>query len=268
MLLCWNFINMRYGLFISGALFVFCTVCTGNETKTSPNQALQGQFLIGAGVLVKEEAYTGIDLKVYPLPFISYIGQKWSLQGTQFRYSLTGEDNFSVNTILKLRTEGYDADDSSALDGMSDRDASLDAGLGLTVSGKWGSLGTDLLTDAAGRHKGQEIRLTYSRQFRELGGGIENLGVGPFAGISWRSSSLNDYYYGVRYGEVRPGRPAYDSSDSTDFFAGIRLDYRLNEKWTLFTMFQTQWLGSEITDSPIVDRHHMSSFIAGLVYRL
>ncbi len=248
-------------------VFAFSAISSGNEENPSQNEKSQDRFLIGAGILAKEEAYKGVDLKVYPLPFFSYTGRKWSFEGTQFRYNLTDEDNFSVNTIVRLRTDGFDADDSSDLDGMSDRDVSLDAGLGLAVSGDWGILSADLLTDAAGKHKGQEVKLTYLRQLRDLLG-FEKLRVGPFVGTSWRSSSLNDYYYGVRLGEVRPGRPAYDSGDSIDFFAGVRFDYGLNERWSLFMMFQNQWLGSEITDSPIVESHHMISIVTGLVYRL
>lgn len=78
---------------------------------------------------------------------------------------------------------------------------------------------------------------------------------------------MNDYY-GVGLGEVRSGRLAYDSADSMDVFARIRLHYGLNAKWNLFLMFQNMWLGGEITDGPIVYRHHTTSLIIGLLNRL
>ena len=257
---------MKRRLWLCCFVYAFTATCLGQEkpAKVEPQQG--GELLLGVGVLVKNEPYKGVSDKIYPLPFYVYRGQRWSLQGTRFDYNILDINDCSLNTILRFRTEGFDADDSSDLDGMSDRDASLDAGLGLSVSGEWGALNVDLLTDALGKHKGQEFKLTYAKSL-ESPFGIAKTRLRPFFGTSWRSSGLNDYYYGVRLSEARPGRLAYDSGDSTNVFAGITLDYQLSDRWNLFLMFRNEWLGSEITDSPIVDQHHTNSFIAGLMYR-
>ena len=55
--------------------------------------------------------------------------------------------------------------------------------------------------------------------------------------------------------------------DSVDPFVGFGLDYLLDERWSIFSLFKNEWLGSEITDSPIVDQHSTISVILGLVYR-
>lgn len=246
-------------------VFVGARVFAGQEQPAG--QPPKAESLIGGGVMIKNKPFEGVDTKVYPLPFYIYRGQRLSLRGPYASYDMARQKDWSVKAVARLRTDGYDADDSSDLAGMSDRDVSLDVGAGLTLIRPWGSVEMDLLTDALGKHKGQEITLTYAKPLRGPFG-IEKLTISPLLGFSWRSKQLNDYYYGVRAGEVRPGRPLYDSGSCLNPVAGLMLNHELSERWSIFGMFQNEWLGSEITNSPVVDRHHISSLIIGLLYRL
>jgi outer membrane protein len=85
--------------------------------------------------------------------------------------------------------------------------------------------------------------------------------------MTYRSRQLNDYYYGVRSDEVIPSRPEYDVGDSIGLLAALRLNYRLNEQWSVMAMSSIQWLGSEITNSPIVEKDYMASLLLGIMYR-
>jgi len=60
--------------------------------------------------------------------------------------------------------------------------------------------------------------------------------------ITYRSRQLNDYYYGVRSSEAIPGRPEYDVGDSVGLLTALRLNYRLNELWSVMAMGSVQWL--------------------------
>jgi outer membrane protein len=86
-------------------------------------------------------------------------------------------------------------------------------------------------------------------------------------GLNLRSENLNNYYYGVRGKEATANRTAYKSGSSVNPYAGVALDYQLAGRWSIFSMFRNEWLGSEITDSPIVDQDSKISVILGLLYR-
>ena len=125
---------------------------------------------------------------------------------------------------------------------------------------------TDVSADVLNEHKGHQVRLFYNYDFRGAAN-IQDLLATPSFGVTYRSRQLNDYYYGVRDDEVIPGRPEYHAGDSIGLLAGLRLNYRLDERWSTMAMASVQWLGSEITDSPVVEKHYVASFLLGIMYR-
>lgn len=223
-------------------------------------------FFAGGGLLIQDKPLKGIDGQVYPLPFYMYQGRAFSIRGLSAIYDVLEEPAWTIRALAKFRTDGYEADDSSDLDGMSDRRNSLDLGAELWLGDSRGNVALGFMTDALGVHDGQEVRLTYSKRYRAVFG-LEKLALRPIFGVSWRSDNLNNYYYGVRGKEARPGRPAYKSGESVNPFAGIALDYRLAERWSVFSMLASEWLSSEVTDSPIIDQDNVISVILGLMYR-
>jgi len=217
-------------------------------------------------MIVQDEPLKGIDTDVFPIPFFLYQGKSFSMRGISATYDVFGQESWTIGALARFRTDGYDVDDSSDLDGMDDRDNSLDLGIELSVEDSWGNIGISFLTDALGKHDGQEVGLTYTIPIRGAFG-IKKLGLRPMLGASWRSDNLNNYYYGVRADEATAVRPRYNSGDSVDPFVGVGLDYLLDERWSIFSLLKNEWLGSEITESPIVDQHSTISIILGLVYR-
>jgi outer membrane protein len=246
--------------------FVFnCETVRSNEQQWEQNSE-RAFLLVGAGMILQDEPLKGIDSEVFPIPFFLYQGKTFSMRGISATYDVFGQESWTIGALARFRSDGYDADGSSDLDGMSDRRNSLDVGAELSVENSWGNISLNFLTDTLGEHDGQEARLTYTMPVRAAFG-IKKLGLRPMLGLSWRSNNLNNYYYGVRASEATAIRPRYNSGDSVDPFVGVGLDYLLDERWSIFSMFRNEWLGREITDSPIVDQHSTISVILGLVYR-
>lgn len=250
-----------------GVALVVCSSAAGTDQKPQERSGEEIGLFVGAGVLLADKPFVGVDPKVYPLPFYMYRGKAFSIRGLSASYEFLADEGWAVRALVGLRMDGYEANDSSDLDGMSDRRYSLDAGAELWLENSWGNVSLQGLTDALSVHHGHEATLTYSRRFRRVFG-REKLALRPMVGVSWRSDNLNNYYYGVRAKEARPGRPQYKSGESINPFAGIGLDYRLAERWSIFAMFRHEWLPNEITDSPIIDQDNVISVILGLVYRL
>ena len=248
-------------------LAIVLIICSGIEAdEQQEERPEQTSLLVGAGLLVKDEPLKGVDSKVYALPFYIYQGKAFSMRGLSASYEVFDEPTWSVGGLVRFRTDGYDADDSSYLDGMSDRRNSLDVGAELWIENSWGNIGLDCVTDALGRHDGHEATLSFVVPFRGAFG-IKKLGLRPMFGLTWRSQNLNNYYYGVRANEATANRSAYKSGESVDSYVGVVLDYQLAERWSMFSMFRSEWLGNEITDSPIVDQENMISVVVGLLYR-
>ena len=116
-----------------------------------------------------------------------------------------------------------------------------------------------------GISKGQELAISYSKAIRQPFN-MKKVFITPFAGAEWRTTSLNDYYYGVRPEEARPDRNAYKASGDVNYFLGMACNWQISEKTSIFTMIKNTWLGDEIQDSPIVDQDYAISVIAGLVF--
>jgi len=257
------------------AFAAICGVAFGERPLVSgsdPNLAASGQehvkpsgLQIGGGVLVTGRPYKGIDSRVIGIPFIMYEGKDWSIKGPRFDYKLSRQGPFTVKGLLRLRTEGYDEDDSSALRGMDDREVTLDAGLSFAYRRRWGTVRFEALTDTLGKNKGQELALSFSKPIYAPCN-FKKLFIAPFAGAEWRTTSLNDYYYGVRPNEATANRPPYKASSDANIFIGMTCNYSLNKDTSIFAMIKNTWLGDEITDSPIVDKDYAISVVAGLVY--
>ncbi len=252
-------------VYLLAVLVLLTSAVQANQQEQKPKTEQTGLF-VGAGLMIQDKPLKGVDAKVYPLPFYTYRGKAFSMRGLSASYEVFGDENWAIRGLARFRTDGYDADDSSDLDGMSDRRNSLDLGAELWLENPWGNVGLDCVIDALGNHEGHEARLSYVIPFRGAFG-IKKLGLRPMLGLNWRSENLNNYYYGVRAKEATASRTAYKSGSSVNPYAGVTLDYQLAERWSIFSMFRNEWLGNEITDSPIVDQDSKISVILGLLYR-
>jgi len=171
----------------------------------------------------------------------------------------------SVGPLILPRLSGYDEDDSSLLDGMDDRDWSIDGGIGINWFTGVGLFALTCVTDLFGRHDGQELDFSYTILFERAG-----FTFIPSAGVRYKSDNLVDYYYGVESDEsrfdTRITRPAYEGNDAVDPYLRLVVRRKITERWSLLGALQYEWLDSEISDSPIVDDSYETSCMLGVLY--
>ena len=228
------------------------------NSQTDPNSML----LAGPGVLITVKPYKGMDSTIYPIPVITAVSAPFYFFIDTAGCRLFSDSNMAFDVIGKWRLDGYDVDKSDDLDGMHNRNMTVDVGGEFSVTGDWGNLYARILTDAMGQHDGQEFRVTYAKPLK-----FEKSKISPSVGVALLSSNLADYYYGVRDNEARPGRPAYNPGASVNWFVGLDANYQLNNDWTLLTSITYYWLDSDIRNSPIVNKDYTMSIIAGAMYR-
>jgi len=246
-------------------LLLVVTAAFGRGTNESEYRPAD-MFMAGGGAVITQNPYKGIGTESRGIPLFLYKTNRFSLYGPIVDYSLFENDNWSASAIAKVRFEGFDEEDSRYLSGMDDREWTFELGGALSRTFDWGRLMADFSADVLGEHEGYELDLSYSYDFNGAFN-LPALRVTPSIGVNYRSSRLNDYYYGVRSSEAIAGRPQYDAGDSSGLTTGLRLNYRLDDRWSLMGMAFLEWLGDEITDSPIVDEDYVASFLVGIMCR-
>ena len=79
------------------------------------------------------------------------------------------------------------------------------------------------------------------------------------------SSDRNRYFYGVSLDQI-PGIVPYDPGSSLNVEFDLNVGFAITDKWLLSGSISHEWLGSEITDSPVVTRDSLWSGNIGIAY--
>ncbi len=216
---------------------------------------------LGGGGFVQTEPYAGVQARVYPAPVVAYEGERLYVRSAIVGYRVIADHGVMIGPQVQPRIEGFKADDSPFLNGMQDRQWSVDGGVNIEAATPVGLLGVSIVSDLLGRHRGQEVEFRYLVMFPLLG-----FHVIPSGGVRWKSDHLVDYYFGVRPSEARPDRPAYQGQQAFDPFLRLVVRHNVTKHWSLFTDAQYEWLASEIAKSPIVSKDHQLSLTAGVLY--
>jgi outer membrane protein len=216
---------------------------------------------LGVGGIAQDLGYKGQDGDARLVPIIYAESDRFFLMGPRAGWRFVQSDRFTLSAVANYRFDGYDSNDSRALEGMDDRDGSLDAGVELQYRADFGTLTFSAVTDTLDKSSGQEVSLRYGYPFSLARGTVS-----PFIESAWLSDDLVDYYYGVRPEEAREGRPAYRPDSTFNTTLGVNGTWLFDRRHLVFLNAGYQWLGSEIEDSPIMNADAGASVILGWVY--
>ncbi|WP_083492597.1 MipA/OmpV family protein [Cupriavidus sp. HPC(L)] len=219
----------------------------------------ESQWGLGVGAAARRKPYRDIGTDYSVIPVLSYENRWVHVFGltADLKLPSLGPVSFRLRTRYGL-SDGYEASDSGALEGMADRNARLWFG-GAAI---WHNPIANVSAEWLGSADGNRATLQVSRGFQ-----YGNFRLTPHVSAQWLSSQNVDYYYGVRASEARIGRPQYQGDSTVNFTAGLRVDYRLARHHGLFLDVSATRLGSGIKDSPIVDRSNMTTVQVGYLYR-
>jgi len=219
-----------------------------------------GLFGVGVGVISRTSPYRDATLwNIQPIPAVSYIGDRVQILGLTARCGIKDWGDLALAATARYRFGAYKEDDSSYLQGMGDRKDTLLGGLALQVKLPDGfKLSTGYEHDLLDRTGGGTGRLGLERSFQQGA-----LTVSPQLAVTWLTSKLADYEYGVPPDRARADRPAYNPGDAVNFEAGVTLMWELYQNWRIILSGTVVFLPSNLRDSPIVDRSEVfNSFFA------
>lgn len=219
-------------------------------------------WTVGGGVAVVKKGYRAMDRDVLPLPLLSYENKWISASVPTLDVKLYANDQLSLRVRTRYAGDGYDADDSPFLAGMADRKGGVWVGGAMVWRPAFANLTAEVLRDASGHSKGTRAKVQANRRF-----GFGALGVTPRLGVEWVDSKYVDYYYGVKAAEVRAERRLYQGDATANIEAGVRLDYTVERRHTVFLDLRASRFGTAINDSPLLERSGQAGVGLGYIYR-
>ena len=208
---------------------------------------------------------------------IAWFGEHWFFDNGDVGLTVSDNDRFTLNVVGRFNSDRVffgrtdtrivqvGAGTGAVVDvevTVPDRDYAIEAGAELLAGGRWGLLQFSAFHDLSGTHEGFSLAADYSYGFRQQRWYLE-----PAVRVSFKSSRLNDYYWGVQPDEASLVLPAYGADSGIN--VGLRLlgSYQLTRDWAVTAVVEYERLNDETADSPIVDEDHVIGYFAGFAYR-
>lgn len=251
--------------------FLLVATLTVLPLAVSAQQQDAARWGIGAGAAAIDSPYAGEDIRIRPVPLLSYEGEKVFFRGPMGGYHFVNTPMFSFDLLGAVRLDGLDMEDlgldelaARGIDRnlLEDRDDQLDAGFGLSWRGSFGEVQFRAMSDVTDTSGGQELSMTYSYRMQ-----MGLFTITPLVGVSYLSDDLANYFYGTLDEEVARGVVDYKPDAVFIPQAGINLMRAFGEHWAMLASLRYQLLPDELADSPLIESDRSASAFVGLTYR-
>jgi MipA family protein len=248
----------------------------------SPECAVVGRWEISASIGVGERSnpISGrSDIPLVVVPRISYYGKRFFLENLELGFTL---HEGPANTFNLIATPGYDRAffvrsdlqnifiPFGATTGIpTNAPISLDGNnfpintrhttylLGPEWSFQRGLISgqVNALREVTGEHDGYEVRAAFA--FPVL---RSKSSLVASAGLTWKSKELVRYYYGVdRF---------YEPDSALSPFIKLQYSRPISDRWRVNALAHYEHLADDIADSPVVSENHVTTFFAGVSFRI
>jgi outer membrane protein len=223
------------------------------------------KWVLGAVSGISKNPYSGEGSESWISPTIRYNGERFFIKDASLNLHIAKSNNFSGGVKVTVDggflSDSSDFNDNEKLAGLKERDATLLGGFYVNHDSDYGRLSFSALTDLDNEHDGQVATLKYTF---DLKAGDWN--INPVVGLQWASDEVVNYYAGVGASESTATRAQYSGSDAFNAFAGMRARYEITDNWDVNLKAGFSKLGSDLTDSPILEDDFISSASIGINY--
>ena len=234
-------------------------------TEIPFSRAPAGSAALGGGLRTGQSPYRASDneddVRLDLVPLYLYEGKYLFARGTAGGLHVYKDNGLEFNLYARYRFQKLDPGRNAYYEGLEDRDQSLDGGIELGLSRRWGQLKLDWVSDLLGRHEGEEVRASYRYQF-DAG----PWSFSPFIAWTWQSANLAGYYFGVSADEARPDRPEYRPGDAQWISYGLNTSWQATDRIQWFANVVFGGASSEIVNSPLIEEDGFSSAFVGGTY--
>lgn len=265
----------------------------------SPDCAVVGQWNVSLALGYGQRSNPVLgrsDIPLVLIPSVSYYGKRFFLENLELGFTLHETER---NTFNLIATPGYDRvfffkhdlqnifTNGGAVNLANGPSFQADAELlrseplrrrhsTYLLGPEWGfSYGRfigqmDALYEVSGRHRGYEVRAAVATpimraehsqaDYSQPGYSQAGYSLMASVGLTWKSSALVRYYYGIE--------DVYEPGSAVNPFVKLGYTRPIAERWTLTAFVHYEYLGDAIGDSPIISGHGVTTFFAGLAFRI
>lgn len=224
-------------------------------------------YALGLAVSTGQSPFIGGENGTVAYPYLTSF-KNWSMTdnwllirdgGYGIRW--VGDSGWELGAIARVRTLGLGNSTAEELAGVADRKWTIELGPTVGYRGWPVQINWTLWDEVTGRHGGyiNDFSLAYPIEF-------DRGFIVPRVHAVYESADHSEYYYSVSEAEATPARPAYTPGSVWNARAEVRIGYELSPKWLLTATVGADWLGSEITNSPIVGRDRILYGNLGMAY--
>jgi len=231
---------------------------------SAPALAQLSDLSLGLGGSLETSAYKMRYRDYSVLPLLNYDDDTWYLEGAEAGYYLINDDvnELKIKTYYDFTSYNSNLGHGDAMRSLKDRHGSLMTGFSYQYTSAYGALHTQIAVDTLGRSKGLTGEVSYLNMFN-----FNALSLIPEIGGAWANAQQNRYYYGISQHEShRSGLRAYHPHGSLTPFVSLTINYALNNKWNFYTKLRSDFLPSELRDSPMVGHDGIYSYSLGVIY--
>jgi outer membrane scaffolding protein for murein synthesis (MipA/OmpV family) len=249
------------------ALSLACEVAGGGELMDYIRNYDLNNYALGLAVTTSQSPYAGDGDSTWAYPYLSSFRNAaftddWLLiNDGDLGARWVSDNGWVLGAVGRLNTGGFGNTESEELQGLEERQWTVELGPMIGWRGWPLHLEYKLYMDVFNRADGLKGEFTLSFPTEHSWGYLV-----PYVKLVRQDSDYNNYYYGVSADEALPSREEYTAGASNNFVAQFRAGYAISERWLLTGYIASEWLGSSIQDSPIVDEEQLWSFNLGLAY--
>lgn len=202
------------------------------------------------------------DRSVWPV--LNYDDDTWYIQGDDAGRYLVNDDR----NELKLKVFYFDQSftsshgNNAALRRLHDRRSTAMAGISYQRTTFLGAFHFQAAGDILNNSQGVTANVSYLNLMK-----WGMLSMIPEIGVDGANAQQSRYYYGISLMEARrSGLNRYRPSANITPYVSLTADYRFTPRWDTYATARGNFLPSEVSDSPIVNRDRTYAFSVGINY--
>ncbi|WP_339900503.1 MipA/OmpV family protein [Paraglaciecola polaris] len=279
----------------SAVLFIvyyLANMASVNAACVTPQCIETGNWRIGiaVGAGVKSNPLVGGDaIPLIVLPDIAYYGDNIYLDNAEVGYQWQQNDTYALDAFISINSEkafftfwhpsnvflssqsvlseigpSNDAPFNSrqiSIDQVSSRRWAVDAGIRLHKRSNHAEWQFTLKTDVSNVHNGQQFDVAYRYRWQLADW---HFTIAPT--LSWKSSKLIDYYYGIDEQDNVFNAQYYHAQGGWQPSLALSASKAINPRWQWLMRSSVTLLHSGMTDSPLVAKKTIGTVFLGIGY--
>ncbi len=244
--------------------FLFFLIFSLQSFSSEPEVSL------GIGVLNFDSPYRGAsdDTIIFPLVEVEY--ENFYFKKTELGYTALNGKSTGISFFLDF-WDGYSIDGndlSLGYDRVEDRNRQILGGFRITHSPDYYYLYDVKLNATIGfGEKGNKVSLGISKPEMYMN---NQFIVVPSFTLNILNDNYSDYYFGVDSAEALSNpaiNNAYECDTSYTLNIALAMQYSLDAFWSFYTYTGIEFLGEEISDSPIISDELIYTIGTGIKYK-